>query len=104
MLVSFDDHGALGGLRRQDARGSEGVGIKVHPSGRGGRAEMAEVGVEHKHVEGGAQELEDWYREVGYIRSRHRKVPVEAMKVATHPRDGDVCITGIRKEFERDRG
>jgi hypothetical protein len=100
MLVSFDDRGALGRLHRQDARGSESVGIKVHPSRRGGRAEMAEMGVEHEHVEGGAQELEDRYREVGYIRSRHRKIPVEAVKVATHPRDGDVGITGVRKEFE----
>jgi hypothetical protein len=40
MLVGLDDHGALGRFRSQDARGGEGVGIKVHPCRRGGRAEV----------------------------------------------------------------
>jgi hypothetical protein len=103
MLVGLNDDGAPGRLRSQDARGGESVGVKVHPGGRGGRAELVKVGVEHKHVEGSTQELEDRYREVGYIRCRYWKVPVKAMKIAAHPRDGDVGIAGVREELERDR-
>jgi hypothetical protein len=61
------------------------------------------VRVKHQHVESGPEELEDRDGKVGDVDRGNRKVPIEAVKVPSHPRSGDVRVARVREQFERHR-
>jgi hypothetical protein len=67
VLIGFNDDGTFGGLRSENSRCGESIGVKVNPGGRRRRSHTVEMRIEGKHVEGRAQELEDGYRKEGDI-------------------------------------
>jgi hypothetical protein len=100
LLVSLHDDRAFGGFGREDSRGGECIGVEIDPRRHGFRAQLADVRVEHDHVEGSPEEFEDRDRKVGNISRRNRKVPVEAVQVSTHSRDGNVGVARVREQLE----
>jgi hypothetical protein len=103
LLVGLHNNCALSGFGREDPRSGERVSVKVDPRGRGLRAKLANVRVKHQHVESGPEELEDRDGKVRDVDRGNRKVPIEAVKVPSHPRSGDVRVARVREQLERHR-